>query len=710
MARLRGLRSGGCGGARVRGFVSVFAVLLLFGGLLFFLLQTLRQSAWGAIDSLRQLDSEAALLLAESGLEHSRLLLQGADLSQASACQSLAGVPPYSLGAGRVALAGFPNRKGSACLDDCDTCTVSATGQVRGIERELRLALPQAGRSSPAGCGGQGVLPVSCPVAGIAPADWHAVVEHVLPQPLSPALLLTNLGFVRYPGSSPDDVYPGASCAALGSDASVRPCESQWFIESSNKKNPAVVASRGATVALDGLDYQLKQQLSLNSLFAASAATFRGLTGRPVWVGSYWGVGVTTGANASTTQGWTNYGVACLPDAPVGKDCPAPTPVNLADPLTGQSSRSWCSGADTLVIGFTGSSASGGSGRLLSLRFGPDHVASVEIAQAPVEFPLTDPAQGRSSRLYSTLRYLYNPDFLTATDVLSGAVLNASMGSVAQARLSKDSGSMAVNAVAGAALAAGDLLDNPDLVSGTTLLFCSGSRLIDGVNLPCGVGGSGAYDLSQPARRSDASAQVRVLSHTLWVTSASRPYLEAGDTLSGTGVARGSVVDVCSGSRWVGGVAVPCGTGGLGAYAVSGNAQAFAPTEILTNGRSISTASGLPQAGTRLAFLSGSGTGRANLGASSFIASAPVASGAGAYKLFDLAQRPATRVSGAQLCGGMCALFDHESGGGSFEIEITGTTQWAAGLSCLRGVDPAGIVGVGAAQAIPAPIWHERLH
>lgn len=692
--------------------MSVFAVLLLFGGVIFVLLQTLRQSAAGAIDSLRQLDSEAALLLAESGLEHSRSLLYAADLSQASACQSLAGVSPYSLGDGSVVLAGFPSRKGGACLGDCDTCTVSAIGRVRGIQRELRLALPQAGRSSPTGCGGQGQLPVSCPVAGIAAADLHAVVEHMLPQPQpqppSPALLLTNLGFLRHPGSSPDDVYPGVSCAAVGSDASVRTCEPQWFIESSNKKSIAVVAGRGAAVALDSLDYQLKQQLTGNSLFAASAATFRGLTGRPVLVGSYWAVGNTTAASAST-RGWTNNGVACSPDDPVSKDCPAATAVDLTDPLTGQASRGWCWAADTLVIGFTGSSASGSSGRLLSLRFGPDDVASIEIAQAPVEFPPTDPAQGQNSRLYSTLRYLYNPDFLTAADVLSGAVLSASMGSVAQASLSKGSRSMAVSAVAGAALVPGDLLDNPDLASGTTLRFCSGSRLIGGVSVPCGAGGVGAYDLSSPAKKSDASAQVRVLGHTLWVTSASRPYLEAGDTLSGTGVAGDSVVDVCSGSRWVGGMAVPCGTGGVGAYLVAGNAQAFAPTEIVSNGRSVSTASGLPQAGTRLAFRSGSGTGRSNLGASSFIASLPVASGAGAYKLFDLAQRPATRVSGAQLCGGMCALFDHESGGGSFEIEITGTTQWASGLSCLRGVDPAGIAGVGVALTAPAPIWQERL-
>ncbi len=694
-----------------RGLVSVFAVLLLFAGVSFFLLQTLRQSAQGGIDNLRQLDSQAALLLAESGLERARALLQSVDLSQAASCQSLASVSPYSLGDGSIVLAGSSSRQGQACVSDCDLCTVSATGRVRGSVRELLLVLPQAGRSSAAGCGGSGVSPPACPFAEIAAADWHAVIEHSVPLQPAPALLLTNLGFVRHPAGS-GNVLPGSSCMATASGGSVQNCESQWFTESDSGSGADGVASRGAAVALDALDYQLRQQLGANTLFVASAATFRGPAGRPELVGSYWSAGRTTSASAAGS-GATNDGTACLAGDPVSAGCPAGTAVNLGDPQGRQASRSWCAGADTLVIGFTGSSASGSSGRLNALLFGPDQLPATEIASARVEFPLTVPGQ-TSSRLYSTLSYLYNPDFLSGADVVSGAVLTGSMGAVLQANVDKQNNSLAVSQVNGAALAPGDLLESKNfdfksVDSGTRLVFCQGS-LLNGKDLvPCGTGGPGAYGLSQPARN-NGNHDILVLSNTLWVTEASRPYLDAGDQLQGTGVASGSVVSYCSGTRAVNGVAVPCGTGGTGVYLVSGSPQSFAPTPLTSNGRSLSTASGLPQAGTRLAFRAGTGIDAANLGARSFVASAPLASGGGVYKLFELAQRPAVAVSGAQLCGGICALFDHQAGSGPFQVQTTGTAQWALGLSCLRGVDPALISGVSSTLVAPAaPIWHERL-
>ena len=464
-------------------------------------------------------------------------------------------------------------------------------------------------------------------------------------------------------------------------------------------------------VALDSLDYQLRQQLSANSLFAASAATFRGQAGRPVLVGSYWSAGRTTSASAAGS-GSTNDGAACLGGDPVSASCPASTVVKLGDPQGSQGSRGWCAAADTLVIGFSGSSASGASGRLNGLQFGPDQLPATEIVPARIEFPLTAP--GQTSRLYSTLLYLYNPDFLTGADVVSGAVLTASMGAVLQANVDKQHNSIAVSQVSGAPLAAGDLLvsknfDTKSVDSGTTLVFCQGSLLNGGSLVPCGTGGAGAYGLSKPAVNNGNHA-IDVLSNTLWVTAASRPYLDAGDRIDGAGIASGSVVGYCSGSRLVNGVAVPCGTGGVGIYAVSGSPQSFASTSITSNGRSVSSASGMPQAGTRLAFRAGTGIDWANLGARSFVANAPVASGDGVYKLFELAQRPAIAVSGAQLCGGICALFDHQASTTPFQLQTTGTTQWALGLSCLRGVDPALIAGVESTFAAPpAPIWHERL-
>lgn len=696
---------------RQHGLVSVFAVLLLLAGVSFFLLQTLRQSAQSGIDSLRQLDSQAALLLAESGLERSRALLHSVDLSQAASCQSLAAVSPYSLGDGNVVLEGTPSRNGLSCSSDCDTCTISATGRVRGTVRELLLVLPSSGRSSAAGCGGSGLLPVACPVGGIAAIDIHAVIEHFVPQPPSQALLLTNLGFLRHPVSGSGNVLPISSCTATNPDGGVQDCQSQWLTESDYGSGSDVVGSRGAVVALDGLDYQLRQHLSANSLFAASAATFRGQAGRPVLVGSYWSAVGTTSASAAGS-GSTSNGAACLSSDQVSASCPAATAVNLGDPQGSQGSRSWCAAADTLVIGFSGSSASGGSGRLDGLQFGPDQLPATEIVPARIEFPLTAPAQ--TSRLYSTLFYLYNPDFLSDADVVSGAVLTGNMGAVLQANVDKQVNSIAVTQVNGAPLVVGDLLegknfDTKTVDSGTTLVFCVGSLLNAGTLVPCGTGGVGAYGLSKPALNS-GNHPIQVRSNILWVTAASRPFLDTGDQIYGTGIASGSVVSYCSGISLINGMILPCGTGGTGVYLVSGSPQAFASTSITSNGRSVSTASGLPQIGTRLAFRAGTGIAAANLGGYSFAASAPLASGGGVYKLLELAQRPAMPVSAGQLCGGICALFDHQAGSGPLRLQTTNTTQWALGLSCLRGVDPALIAGVASTPQAPhAPIWHERL-
>ncbi|MEK7754488.1 MAG: hypothetical protein AAB654_21365, partial [Acidobacteriota bacterium] len=57
--------------------------------------------------------------------------------------------------------------------------------------------------------------------------------------------------------------------------------------------------------------------------------------------------------------------------------------------------------------------------------------------------------------------------------------------------------------------------------------------------------------------------------------------------------------------------------------------------------------------------------------------------------LFKVSKAPTTALSGAQVCGGICALFDIASTTGFTPTWITdrGNANWASGFMCLRGAD-----------------------
>ena len=61
---------------------------------------------------------------------------------------------------------------------------------------------------------------------------------------------------------------------------------------------------------------------------------------------------------------------------------------------------------------------------------------------------------------------------------------------------------------------------------------------------------------------------------------------------------------------------------------------------------------------------------------------------------------------GDVICGGACAFFDHTTNGNtSFNIEKTaGTTQWAAGFMCLKGVGDVAPIFQGNAKPV---VWYE---
>ena len=114
---------------RQRGIVIVVVVFILISAVIFALSQTLSINGTGSIDNKQQLDSSAALFLAESGLEKAQGTLKSASINSNpdSVCQGITGA--YALGRGSVNLIGTP----TSCTNtanQCTRCSITSTGSV----------------------------------------------------------------------------------------------------------------------------------------------------------------------------------------------------------------------------------------------------------------------------------------------------------------------------------------------------------------------------------------------------------------------------------------------------------------------------------------------------------------------------------------------------------------------------------------------------
>jgi hypothetical protein len=210
------------------------------------------------------------------------------------------------------------------------------------------------------------------------------------------------------------------------------------------------------------------------------------------------------------------------------------------------------------------------------------------------------------------------------------------------------------------------------------------------------------------------------------------------DAIFGTGIASGTTIS-----------SFGTGTGGIGTYNLSGAAQYVAPgTAITTATITVTGGTTIPVAGTIVGVRSGTGlfadaqftgsitgttltvTAVANgvLAVSNILTGSGVTSGTtitamgtgtggtGTYTVsasqtvastalrsptmvmatpaptatsYKVSQKPTTTLTGAQICGGICAFFDHTTATTSFSIASTGTSQWSAGFMCLSGADIA---------------------
>ncbi len=766
-----------------RGAASVamaFLILLILATAL----ATALSMSWSAVrDAAMSEEQIAALYLAESGLERAQGILAPAVLNDTNTDQTCTnigpvGATPFSFPAGSTtssfrytALTPSPSSCGSSGNPACTSCTIQVVGTARGASRTLNLKVgTTAASGGAAGCGGGGEAG-SCPFLGngVINPDWNPHIVQTIEVKTTPAILLSNMAFLRHPGGGGNVNATG--CVAIAGPVSAT-CRTQWNDQSSSG-TPAV-GSRGAGAKiLAAGSYTLTQNLDAHSLFAAVSVLFSPASGGTLDItGSYWNDEYspgTTDNNSTPPSGQTNNGAACHPLASDSAACPAPPtspPTLIPNSGSSQTSRSWCYGADTLVFGFSGRSSKDNNGALTSFRFGtaPE---SAQVLHGTVAYPTLP---GFSSQLYSALRYIYNPDYLSNSNASSGEVrgaigatvmgsigadvskasitsgtdvltvstmasppgyiqvgdkisvtgCNASFGLVGKTIKSQTSGtpggtgtytlhsnasgsgncpnknvtftSSKLTVTAVATLPGGGALESGATLTGTEMTDLT---ITYGIGSGAGTGTLGWYTLGTPDRFVLAATAITTKSTTLTVTSVTNGLLYNGDAIYLSG-----------GSNPL--ATITSADGGTGTHSLTGAAQYLAPNTALKTTTVTLASAGTPTLGTGTMVAVRSGVGK--------FQDATTVSAVRSLTRFVVSKPPTTSLSGtAQVCGGICAFFNHDpnenDGKTDFIIAIPGTEQWAAGMTCLKGVDPnpKNIVGLkGKAAKTKAP-WHESV-
>jgi hypothetical protein len=654
-------RSSRCRGpAHQRGMVTLLTLLFLIATVVFGLAQMLNVSSGNVADGQRQGDSTAAFFLAESGLEKAHASLVSAITLTDSVCSDVTTLSG-PLGRGSISsLVGTPSDVpcGGNGQPTCRTCTLTSTGTVGVATRTLTQSI-----------GIQSVDGVACTAnPSTACTNTPAVTWWLdLKNPYSvDAIGVFSLAVLKQGANS------GATCTNAA-------CQLAW--DSRKMTGQHAVASMGNVVTIPaGSVYKIYQTGSSDDL-AQVGMLFRGSTAAPTLTGrhssaagtvagaAYWdtsnGNGTsTTGKYKASLTGQTNDGTATDSNSEVCLD-----PTNSHN--TTQTCTSWCYGGDTLVFGFA-AEASSLADDITSVTFNTGGTAAQNIPLTAFiterKYPTASTSNNPPTTVYSSLWYVRNPDYLSASNVRSGALATGYVGSAFTGTISKNSTTLTVSGLSGAPLQVGSIISGSGSIDTNTKICSFGT----------GTGGNGTYSVSSGGSCSTLVGQssnynnkaMTVQSSVMTITSATLANLAAGDTIFVNGVSKAMIASLGT------------GTGGVGTYNLSTATQfSSATNNITSDGTTITSASGtaVPTAGTILAVKSGTGV---------FGSGMTKVTGTPSATTFTVSTRPSTPLVNATVCGGTCGLFVH--GGQSTQFTIAKSSSdlsWAAGFVCLKGVD-----------------------
>ena len=318
-----------------RGIIAIMAVIILITAVIFALSQTISMNGSNSTDNKQQLDSTAALFLAESGLERAKGILAISTATN-STCTNIGASGSFTLGRGTFKYLSATSEPLSCSNGSCTKCIVDVVGTVGSTARTLQYGVNLIPTNGISGFGTN---------VSISLKNSYTV----------PASVIFELGWRRVGGTAGQIVGNGNADASICSG-----CGLKWYVESaSGIPSAGSMGSAYANIAAGGTSPVLTQTISSARNYAEVGAYFPGLTiggvsTAPKILDSYWnsdsgGGGNKTykSTNANTSTGETNSGVANA------GACLLPQASSTAVPK--QTCTSWCydtnNTADTLVFG-----------------------------------------------------------------------------------------------------------------------------------------------------------------------------------------------------------------------------------------------------------------------------------------------------------------------------------------------------------------------
>lgn len=653
------------GSSRQRGVISVLAAFLLVAGVIFVLAQTSGMLGNRSMDTSNNLDSTAALMLAESGLQRAEAMVgrlgNSGTMGEAD-CTAVAAGGPFDLGRGKFSYSNPVASPAGCGLSGaaCSTCSIEVTGTVGSASRKLSQVYKMGVSNGVAGRG----TTVTMVLRNI-----HDV----------PATSLFNMAWKRQdPGGNADATF----CANGASD-----CGLQWNLESSNGNTS--VGGMGVTVGIPAntLSKVVVQNLSMSRDYVEVGGLFPSVSSlsTPTIVGAYWNDKTPdrlTGVNSGSAGAVVN-GVA----TPTGTCNASPTtyPSGGTGSLQANTCTNWCYNADTLVFGVSGRSATSADYLLPSVKFGTNGPSPVDMTKL-VHFPNLDGSTPNASgKAFSEIWYAYNQAY-TSADASTGAGLTSYPS--------------AVKATAGALMSLDSSIKNGDITitgSVTGNPVCPGDKIggtatisLTPMGGACYSGsGTGTFTISSSWTGGNINKNnpVQVWGGTLVVSGKTGDNFTAG--IATVRSSPNSNVTISSGPT-------------SGNYALSAPTFIGSPTYVTQGANSniirVPTGSPLPGTTVALPIVSVFAVNNSPAGAGAFSSGTTVQS-VGADS-FTVSAVPTTGLYGASVCGGICAFFKNPSDPISSNItqytvvRSGGTAQFAGGFVCLRGVDQPKIAPV----------------
>lgn len=675
---------------RQQGMVTVMAVLFLITAVIFVLSQTLRITGSNSIDNSKQMDSTAALFIAESGLERARsILLSQLDIAAVSTACTATTTASTTLGRGSFTLAATALPAG--CTSACTNCQVISTGTVGGASRALTqtfnvLAAASAycNAATTPDCHNQtatnpGVTPA-------VPPRW------ALTLPVYPSSSSIWIGVFNTAANSTTCLTTGLGCNMAAINP---PISTSWNITSGRVLGLGNILPQAATATT------VFQRLAANADVVETGANFPldpSAVASASVVGAYSdtvsGLGISTIGDSTHLSGQTTDGTA--------------------------TTSSWCNNiaqtANTLVMGFSAHSSSAKSDHLTNVVFNAVTLTNIDSSANHMKSP-TSADTAAANDVYSEIWYKSNPAYnygkwITGQIVTTPVIVNIDIWK-------QESRAQLLNNAAGV-LAKGDVVDpnsckNGAIGPGTTISGFSATKTGECTATPLYTAGN--YICLSPAPSNNGNTCNGSF------TGSNLPTLEVTGAVNGGVIALGDLVAgfQVTADTTISSQVTPADPGFSATYrlnlasnnATTARTMVIGGATVSVSGNSVTLANGatLPVTGTLVSVRSviGNTAVEGNLAQNASVSSL----GTTSFVLSTGGVLQNSVAGGAVICGGTCAFFAHTVPAGRtvFGLTLSASPQtdyWAAGFTCLNNVGaPTALSGSG--SAINGAIWQEQV-